>query len=145
VTAVLDQFSLLSEFTSDDRTALEAYLEPRELDAGSTLYRVGEETDAVYFVVEGAVAIRTDGQSLCDLGPGEVLGALCLVSIGRRECDVVGATAAKLLSLSREGYLRLRDDLPALALRLQEGILRSFSSVVRGVVDDSRAAPSAVS
>jgi hypothetical protein len=33
----------------------------------------------------------------------------------------------------------MREDLPALALRLQEAILRSFSLLVRGVVSDSRA------
>jgi hypothetical protein len=43
------------------------------------------------------------------------------------------------LSLTREAYLRLRDDVPALALRLQEAVLRSFSSLVRSVVSDSRA------
>jgi len=145
MTAALDPFSLLSELSSEERGALEGFLEPRELDAGSTLFRAGEEADAVYFVVDGAIAIRAEGQSLCELGSGEVLGALCLVSVGRRECDVVGAIPTRLLSLTREGYLRLREDLPALALRLQEAILRSFSALVRGVVDESREKPAAVS
>ena len=135
----LDGFPLLSELTADERRALEGCLEPRELDGGSVLYRTGEEADALYFVLEGLVSIRADGQSLADLGPGEVLGALSTVSIGKRECTVVGATSVRLLTLSREAYLRLRDDLPALALRLQEAILRSFSNLVRGVLEDSRA------
>ena len=134
----LDGFPLLSELTADERRALEGCLEPRELGGGSVLYRTGEEADALYFVVEGLVSIRADGQSLADLGPGEVLGALSTVSIGKRECTVVGVTSVRLLTLSREAYLRLRDDLPALALRLQEAILRSFSNLVRGVLEDSR-------
>jgi CRP-like cAMP-binding protein len=145
MTAALDPFSLLSELSSEERSALEGFLEPRELDAGSTLFRSGEEADALYFVLDGAVSIKSDGQGLCEFGGGEVLGALSLVSVGRRECDVVGASATRLLSLTREGYLRLREDLPALALRLQEAILRSFSSLVRGVVDDSRERPASVS
>ncbi|HTO70801.1 MAG TPA: cyclic nucleotide-binding domain-containing protein [Myxococcota bacterium] len=145
MTPVLDGFPLLSELSAEERVALESCLEARELDAGSTLFRAGEEADALYLVVEGAVTVRADGQGIAELGAGEVLGALCLVSVGRRECDVVGATATKLLSLTREGYVRLRDDLPALALRLQEAILRSFSNLVRGVVEDSRSAPPAVS
>ena len=139
MTQGLDGFPLLSELTEGERRALEACLEARELDVGSVLYRTGEEADALYFVVEGAVAIRDGGHGLSELGPGEVLGALSIVSIGKRECDAVGATGTKLLSLTREGYLRLRDDLPALALRLQEAILRSFSALVRGVLEDSRA------
>ena len=139
MTQALDGFPLLSELTSDERRALEGYLEPCELDGGSTLYRPGEEADALYFVLEGAITIRDGGQSLAELVAGEVLGALSVVSIGKRECQVVGATPTRFLSLSREGYLRLRDELPALALRLQEAILRSFSALVRGVLEDSRA------
>jgi CRP-like cAMP-binding protein len=143
--SVLDGFPLLSEMTAEERTALEACLEPRELDAGSVLFHGSEETDALYFVVEGAIAIRNEGQNVAELGAGEVLGALSLVCVGRRECEAAGATPAKLLSLTREGYVRLREDLPALALRLQEAILRSFSMLVRGVIDDSRAPSTSVS
>lgn len=145
MTAVLDGFPLLSEFTAEERSTLEACLETRELDAGSALFHSGEETDALYFVVEGTIAIRADGESLAELGAGEVLGALSLVCVGRRECEASGATPTKLLSLTREGYVRLREDLPALALRLQEAILRSFSMLVRGVIGDSRAPSSSVS
>jgi CRP-like cAMP-binding protein len=145
MTAALDGFPLLSELSTEERSALEACLDARELDAGSTLYRAGEEADALFFVVDGAVSVRAEGHSLCELGAGEVLGALSLVSVGVRECEIVGATATKLLSLTREGYVRLREDLPALALRLQEAILRSFAVLVRGVVEDSRAQPSPVS
>jgi CRP-like cAMP-binding protein len=140
MTAVLDGFPLLSELTAEERTALEACLETRDLDAGSVLFHGGEETDALYFVVDGALVIRSDGQNVSELGAGEVLGALSLVCVGRRECEAAAAAPTKLLSLTREGYVRLREDLPALALRLQEAILRSFSMLVRGVIGDSRAA-----
>ncbi|HKC49905.1 MAG TPA: cyclic nucleotide-binding domain-containing protein [Myxococcota bacterium] len=138
MTSVLDGFPLLSDMTSEERSALEACLEARELDMGSVLFRSGEETDALYFVVDGAISIRADGQNVSELGAGEVLGALSLVCVGRRECDASGATPVKLLSLTRESYVRLREDLPALTLRLQEAILRSFSMLVRGVIGDSR-------
>jgi CRP/FNR family cyclic AMP-dependent transcriptional regulator len=120
-------------------------MEARELDAGSVLFRAGEEAEELYFIVEGAVAVRSDGERVSELGAGEVLGALAIVTVGRRECEVSSATATKLLSLTRERYVRLREDLPALALRLQEAILRNFSTLVRGVLSDSRAPTSSVS
>lgn len=143
MTAALDGFPLLSELTAEERSALEALLEARELDVGSVLFHSGEEADALYFLVEGTVTVRSEGQSISELAAGEILGALSLVSIGRRECDVVGTTPARLLSLTREAYLRLRDDVPALALRLQEAVLRSFASLARSVVSDSRTPTSA--
>ncbi|MFI5316254.1 MAG: cyclic nucleotide-binding domain-containing protein [Myxococcota bacterium] len=145
MTSVLDGFPLLSELTNDERSTLEACLEARALDMGSVLFHGGEEADALYFIVEGSIAVRSEGQSVGELNAGEVLGALSLVSVGVRECEASGATSTRLLALTREGYLRLRADLPALALRLQEAILRSFASLVRGVVGDSRAPSTGVS
>jgi CRP-like cAMP-binding protein len=145
MTDSLDRFSLLSELVPDDRRALDAFLEPRELDAGSTLFRASDEAEELYFVVDGALSVRSGGEMLGELGAGEVLGALCLVAVGRRECDVVAITASKLLCLSREGYLRMRGDAPALALQLQEAVLRSFSSLVRGALSDGSAQPVGVS
>jgi len=141
----LQGFPLLSELSDENRKALEGYLETKEYDAGSILFYGGEEADALHFALEGSFTIRTDGQTVSELGPGEVLGALSLVSIGKRECDAVCATPTRVMTLTREGYLRLREDLPGLALRLQEAVLRSFASLVRGVVGESRGASSALS
>jgi len=142
MSSTLEGFPLLSEFTAAERAELEACLEPRDLDVGSVLFHSGEETDALYFIVDGTISIRADSQTVSELGAGEVLGALSLVCVGRRECDAAGAVPTKLLSLSRERYVRLREDVPALALRLQEAVLRSFSLLVRGLVGDARATPS---
>lgn len=145
MTDPLDRFPLLSELVADDRRALGEFLSERELDAGSTLFRTHEEAEELYFVVDGELSVRAGGETLGELGAGEVLGALCLVAVGRRECDAVAATRTRLLCLSREGYLRMRGDAPALALQLQEAVLRSFSALVRGAISDASGAAAGVS
>ena len=139
----LGRFPLLGELIDSERGVLAEFLIERELDAGSTLFRTNDEAEELYFVTRGSLAIKTDGQTVGELGAGEVLGALCLVSVGLRECDAVAIETSQLLCLSRESYLRLRSDQPALALKLEEGIVRSFSSLVRNILVDARA-PSAV-
>jgi len=134
----LDRIPLLGEFIADDRRLLAEFLTAREIDAGSTLFRASEEADELFFVTQGSLAIRSDGQTVAELGAGEVLGALCLVSVGLRECDAVAAEPTRVLGLSRESYLRLRSDQPALALQLEEAVLRSFSSLVRSLLVDAR-------
>jgi CRP-like cAMP-binding protein len=145
MTETLDQIPLLAELISDDRRALSEFLTSRELDAGSTLFRASEEAEELYFVVEGSLAIRSEGQTIAELGPGEVLGALSLVSVGRRECEAVAVEPTRLWSLSRESFLRLRGDLPGVALQLEEAILRTFSSLVRNILGDARAPSSPIS
>jgi len=141
----LDQFSLLAEIVPDDRRALGEFLVPREIDAGSVLFRTTEEAEELFFVTGGSLAIRSEGQTVAELGAGEALGALCLVSVGRRECDAVAIEPTSVLCLSRESYLRLRADLPALALQLEEAILRSFASLVRNILVDARVPSGSVS
>jgi NTE family protein len=145
MTETLDRFALLSELVPDDRRALAEFLTPREIDAGSALFRATEEAEDLYLVTQGALAIRVDGQPIAELGAGEAVGALCLVSVGKRECDAIAAEATQVLCLSRESYLRLRADLPALALQLQEAVLRSFVSLVRNILDDQRVPSASVS
>ncbi|MEX2206825.1 MAG: cyclic nucleotide-binding domain-containing protein [Myxococcota bacterium] len=139
----LARFPLLAELIDSDRGTLAEFLTERELDSGSTLFRTHDEAEELYFVTSGALAIKSDGQVVSELGAGEVLGALCLVSVSLRECDAVAIETSQLLCLSRESYLRLRSDQPTLALQLEEAILRSFSSLVRNMLVDARA-PDAV-
>jgi CRP-like cAMP-binding protein len=141
----LDRFPLLGELIADDRQALAEFLTAREIDAGSTLFRASEEAEELFFVTQGSLAIRSEGQTIADLGAGEVLGALCLVSVGLRACDAVATEPAHVLILSRESYLRLRTDQPALALQLGEAVLRSFASLVRNLLVDARAPSGAIS
>jgi NTE family protein len=144
VNEMLARFPLLAELIDSDRRTLAEFLTERELDSGSTLFRTNEEAEEMYFIVRGALAIKSDGQVVSELGAGEVLGALCLVSVGLRECDAVAIETSQLLCLSRESYLRLRSDQPTLALQLEEAILRSFSSLVRSILVDARAPTAAV-
>ncbi len=145
MTDPLEKCALLAELLPDDRKALAEFLEPRELDSGSTLFRSNDEAEELYFVVDGVLNVRAGGEAVGELGTGEVLGALCLVSVGRRECDAIAATATRLLCLSREGYLRMRGDAPALALKLQEAVLRSFSALVRSALSDGGAQAASLS
>mgnify|MGYP006322727683 CR=1 FL=1 len=89
---------------------------------------------------DGVVSIRSEGQPIAELGPGEALGALCLVSAGLRMCDAVAATPSSLLCLSRESYARLRLDQPALAL--QPGSARAYQmlgDIYAGAEQDDQA------
>src|SRR2546429_9518593 len=75
-------------FAALDDAAVEelcAYLHPVELKAGSSLFRVGDSGDAMYFIESGRVRItvtEADGREgiLAPLGHGDFVGALA----GRR-------------------------------------------------------------
>ncbi len=136
----LERFDLLRELGVEDRQALRSFLTEQRLEPGSVLFQGREEADEMFFIVEGTLRIESDARVLGQLGPGDVLGVVSLIQISRRECDAIAQDACGLLVLSREGYLRLSADLPMVALRLQEGILRSFAGQVRSALADRREA-----
>jgi CRP-like cAMP-binding protein len=131
----LREFPLLQDITENDRRTLGEYARERRFDQGQKLFREGGEADSLLFLIEGRVRLELKGEEIGSIERGDVLGALSLFAIGTRECDAVAEEPTRVLALSREGYLRMRADDPAIALRLQEGILRSLASAVRDSLD----------
>ena len=129
--ALLAKIELLKDIGDDARDQLADLFEERRLDQGRAVFRAHDEAEEMYIVAEGQVRLELDREPLGALGPGDVLGAASLVVIGRRECSAIAQTPVRLLTLTRESYLRLRLDLPQVALVLQEGILRDLANVVR--------------
>jgi CRP-like cAMP-binding protein len=132
VSAALDAIELLGAWTQTDRATLHEFLEPRDLEEGRALFRSGEESADLYFLVEGVVRLEvTQGRESGSLGAGEVLGSMSLVGMGDHVCSALAVKPGRVLVLSRESYLRLRTDYPAVALQLQEGIIARLAADLR--------------
>ncbi len=131
-------FALFEDLGSRERECLRDYLEPRRFEPGQVVFSAGEEGAALFLVAEGRVRIEAGGRPFGALGAGETFGALSLVTIGARQCDAIAEDGVTVLTLSREAYLRLRGEAPAIALAVQESILRRFTGTVRAVLDVPR-------
>src|SRR5262249_24584326 len=85
--------------------------------AKTFLFRCGDIGDALYLVLDGRLHIfapRGDGSvvRLNQVGPGETLGEMALVTNAPRSADVVARTDASLLRLSKRGYETLVHEHP---------------------------------
>ncbi len=89
---------------------------------GETLYTQGEESDAVYFIQEGAVDIlRTVGDStthLRTLGAGEVLGEMGILRDAPRSTTAVAGKDSVLTRLSKKDFFDALRHANAIALPL---------------------------
>src|ERR1700756_5741912 len=74
---------------------------------GETVYRAGEDADALYVVASGAVDVLNGTQVITRYGPGEVFGEAVLVPGGRRLVTTRIALDAILLVLPRERVAQL--------------------------------------
>ncbi len=64
------------------------------------------------------------------VGPGEIIGGLSLLVVGRRRCDILAASDVRLLTMERATYVRIKGDAPALALAIQEAVLSAFARAI---------------
>lgn len=130
---------VLTELSEADRQLLMEFVEARSVAAGEPVFSAGEEAAGMFVVVEGSVRVEAGEQSGGVFMPGEILGAMSLVRIGSRACSAVAEGDTRLLVLSRESYARMRQAHPALALSLQEGILRHVAGDLRIVLQSAGA------
>jgi CRP-like cAMP-binding protein len=127
----LDGVDLVQHWAEADRATLLEFLEAREIEEGRALFRAGEESADLYFLIEGTLRLEVAQRETGALGAGEVLGSMSLVGVGDHVCAALATKPSRVLVLSRESYLRLRGDYPAIALQLQEGIVARIATDLR--------------
>jgi CRP/FNR family cyclic AMP-dependent transcriptional regulator len=109
----------------DDETArkLCQLLESIDCKAETSLFRAGDEGDAMYLIERGKIRIcvqATDGRdmTLIELGRGDFFGEMALLDGQRRSADAIVAEDARVAVLSREHFLSFVRSSPDVALEL---------------------------
>jgi len=109
----------------DDESARQLceLLESTDCKAETSLFRAGDEGDAMYLIERGKVRIcvhATDGREmvLTELGRGDFFGEMVLLDGQRRSADAIVAEDARLAVLSREHFLSFMRSNPNVALEM---------------------------
>jgi CRP/FNR family cyclic AMP-dependent transcriptional regulator len=98
-------------------------LQSIDCKAETSLFRAGDEGDAMYLIERGKVRISvqaTDGRDvmLTELGRGDFFGEMALLDGQRRSADAIVAEDARLAVLSREHFLSFVGSSPDIALEM---------------------------
>src|SRR5262245_65908902 len=100
--AILAQSETFGDLSSERLRALAAHCAELPVGEGHLVFAHGEAADAVYLVVEGTVTVFRDKvgramQLLARIGPGELLGELCLFDERPGTAPARAATACRPL------------------------------------------------
>jgi predicted acylesterase/phospholipase RssA/CRP-like cAMP-binding protein len=109
---VLRQNEKLRDLDPQLLADLESELEPVTLRGGGVLMRAGERDDTVYIVVSGRLRVVADMHEqtervLSELGPGETIGEMSLITGEARSADVYAIRDTQLARLSKPAIERL--------------------------------------
>ena len=100
---------LFAGMPSDALQALVANLQLVSLDRGEVLFHENDVSDALYVIVEGEVAVQTEGPPRAEsrLGAGGFLGEVALMTDQPRSATVICTQAAELLRIDRHTLSRV--------------------------------------
>jgi predicted acylesterase/phospholipase RssA/CRP-like cAMP-binding protein len=115
--------------------ALAASLRSEDHPAGSTIFREGDDADALYLVDSGVVEVRRGGEELAVLGPGSFVGELGLLLGEPRSADLVATADTRLSALTRSALDALLEKHPAIGLDLSRELGRRLIATNRRVTE----------
>lgn len=133
----LKQFSLLVEFSEEEREFLAELLEKQELPNGKSAFREGSEGEGLVLVEKGRLKLksRRTGGVVGMLEAQDHLGAASLFALGKREVTALADGPCTIWTLSRSGLSRLLEDSPRAAFRLAEAVASELVMLIRTGLD----------
>ncbi len=142
VTAVQHYFSLPPE---EAETVL-AELEPVVCRGGEWLFRQGESADCMYLLARGRLQVwmaRADARDagehlIAEVGPGEMIGEVGMLTGGQRSAGLRAVRSSLLLKMSSDAFDRLVQRHPALMRRVAGGIAERLRERTAGGTTVSR-------
>jgi CRP-like cAMP-binding protein len=130
-TSVLARVPLFAGLTKRHMHAVAQVSVSRRWPAGSCVV-VEKSTDQIcYIIVEGTVDVSRNGRTIAQLGPGEFFGEIALLDPGPRSATVTTATEMTAVELSRQSFLEVAGDQPAILLRMLEALARRLRETTK--------------
>ena len=118
---------LFASLDDDAASDLRNLLRVSEVPSGSSLFRAGDDGDAMYLIESGQVRITITDEDqkqiiLAELAQGDFFGEMAIIDGKKRSADATVTEAARLAVLSREDFLRFIDDNPIVALEMLSAV-----------------------
>jgi CRP/FNR family transcriptional regulator, cyclic AMP receptor protein len=90
----------------------------RNVAAGTTIFREGDERDYMYAVVDGEVDLSVAGQPLDTVAVGGLFGEMALIDKAPRIATAVARTNAKIVPVDEKRFLFLIQQTPNFAIHV---------------------------
>jgi CRP/FNR family transcriptional regulator, cyclic AMP receptor protein len=109
---------LFAELSDESLERIKGTVSEFEAPAGAVLVHPGAEAQGLYIICEGTVAVDTRAAGTIELGPGESVGELALLTPTTRSARVSAKTPVHGLAIDRADFTRVLESEPQIALSL---------------------------
>jgi CRP/FNR family cyclic AMP-dependent transcriptional regulator len=101
---------------------LAALADELDLADGATLIREGERGREFIVIVDGTVRVTRSGKSVRELGAGDFIGEIALVSDVPRTATVTATSPVRLLVVTDRAFRGLIEDMPSIATKVLQSL-----------------------
>jgi CRP/FNR family transcriptional regulator, cyclic AMP receptor protein len=99
---------------------------------GEVIVQAGDRGDALFLVLDGRA--RVVGKSAV-LQPGDFFGELGLIDGGPRSATITATSAARVMQLPREGFVKAMKEDPGIGLAIMETLAGRLRRLERSAAD----------
>jgi CRP-like cAMP-binding protein len=113
---------LFDSLSSDERRAIAQHADEIEAPEGTELVRQGEFAYEFFVLEDGTAEVVRDGEHVADLGPGDFLGEMGIVSRAVRNATVVTKSPTRAIVMTEQAFRSMRRLNPAVADRIEAAV-----------------------
>jgi CRP-like cAMP-binding protein len=126
----LKGIDLFSALAGEDLAAIALIADEVKKDQGEIVVVEGEPGDALFFVLEGKVAVKKNGRLLAELGEREVFGEMALLDPGPRSATVEALSDVTLLSIGRDDFDDIMRERPEVPIGVMKVLTRRLRAAI---------------
>jgi cAMP-dependent protein kinase regulator len=113
---------LFASLSSDERRAIAQHADEIEVPEGTELVRQGEFAYEFFVLEEGTAEVMRDGERVAELGPGDFLGEMGIVSKAVRNATVVTTSPTRAIVMTEQAFRSMRTLNPAVAEQITAAV-----------------------
>ena len=110
--ARLDHIPLFAPLTPEQRAAIAAKFEEREVEPGEHLSHEGGAGYFFFVIDSGSATVTRDGEKLTDFGPGDFFGEAAIFKTRRRTATVTATSPTLVFAMFGADFAKLVADIP---------------------------------
>ena len=113
---------LFSGCSKAELQKIAALADELDLSDGATLIREGERGREFIVIVDGTVRVTRGGKNLRELGAGDFIGEIALVSDVPRTATVTATSPVRLLVITDRAFRGLIEQMPSIATKVLQSL-----------------------
>jgi len=125
----LRDVSIFSELSKKELKSVSRLMTQLSVKEGRELTRQGEPGREFLIILEGTAVVKRNGRKIADLGAGDFLGELAVLSGAPRTATVVATSDMTLEALNRREFMAVLDESPSLAKKILIGAVKRLQDI----------------